>query len=132
MEIIRKIYKDYEIIINYSNNKSDEIEIEIIITPHIESLYKWMWERHMVHITWEQYSSNEEPENSQDKMKIYILEYFCGRHRNVYNQTIKIPDCYKTNESVMLIGQDFLNTVEQEIDKRFDLKKLLWAQLINY
>ena len=82
MEIIREIYQDYEIIINSTICKSNKIEMEIIVTPYIKGLYKLIWERNMVSMTWEQYSNKEEPDNSNDTMGIYYFGYFCRKSQN--------------------------------------------------
>lgn len=134
MEIIREIYQDYEIIINSTICKSDKIEMEIIVTPYIKGLYKLIWERNMVSMTWEQYSNKEEPDNSNDTMVIYYFEDFCRGQHNVYKESIEIPNNYKTNEVEKFIAQQYITTVKQDIDKKISngisLQKLLLTHLM--
>lgn len=124
MEEIRDIYKDYVIVVKDIRQIASRIEMDILVAPSFESLYKWLWRNGVVTTQIETLKIRHVPKKEDEDVIHYFIE-FLYKYHYTYTESARIYLNISCKGRHGLTELRIIDRIRERIDKLPQLRKEL-------
>lgn len=124
MQEIREIYNDYVIVTKDVRSDTYRIEMDVIVTPYIDSLYSWLRKNGVVKTQLELLKMGYAPKKEDEDVIFYLMQ-FVHKYHYTYTESTHIYLNFSCGGRHGLAEERIINKIRKKIDKLPILKREL-------